>query len=147
MFQTSRGPLESRGEPPLPAALTSTAWAEAPGLPVWPVLPESMSRPREWNSAHPESSGQGSAARNKGTPQMLQMKEQENMRRLCAEVISSRGEAVRVRMVDPPFLGSCFLPWCIQLMTVRIRCQPLQSNGRLHPSPTHTFSMSHQTFY
>jgi len=74
-----------------------TAWAEVPGLPVLPmrpVLPESMSRPREWNSAHPESSGQDSAARNKGTPQMLQIKEQVNTPRVSAKVISSRGEAV-----------------------------------------------------
>jgi hypothetical protein len=80
------------------------AWAAVLALPVLamrPVLPDSMSRPRAWNPTQPERSGQGSAARNKGTPQMPQIKEQENTRRVCAEVISSRGEAVRVRMVDP----------------------------------------------
>jgi hypothetical protein len=34
---------------------------------------------------------------------MRKIEEQENTRRVCAEVISSRGEAVRVRMVGPPF--------------------------------------------
>src|SRR5229473_5657437 len=83
--------------------------AEVPALPALPVLamrpvlPDSMSRPWAWNSTQPEPSGQDSAVRNKGTPQMLHIKEQENTRRLCAQVISSRGEAVRVQMVDPPF--------------------------------------------
>jgi len=73
-----------------------------PDLPVLPMSPESMSRLREWNSAHPESSAQDSAAQNKATPQMLQIKDQENTPRVSGKVISSRGEAVRVQMVDPP---------------------------------------------
>src|SRR5260370_38339689 len=67
-----------------------------------PVLPDSVSRPRAWKPTQPEPSGQGAAARNQGTPQMLHTKEQENTRPLCAQVIYSRGEAVPLHMVDPP---------------------------------------------
>jgi len=78
----------------LPAA-GLPGWARRfAGRSWWLVLPGSMSRPWARKPMQPESSGQGSAARNRGAPQALKIKEQENTRGVCAEVISSRGEAV-----------------------------------------------------
>jgi len=42
---------------------------------VLPVLPGSMSRPREWNSAHPEGPKEHSAQKTKAPPALQERKQ------------------------------------------------------------------------